>query len=170
MSLDRAVILGIGLNPMIAIEPFPTTVAGVTTTIAVEAMMTTMTTSVRVDRIMRRNHTIPPAKISVATLIGAAVGGFAGHEAGHNPLVTLIGAAAGAYGGHELEKRHEKKKDEKRRESEMKHESRSVEYADPYADDERNSRRSRGGDYEDDDDDDDYDGHRHHHHHHHRDD
>lgn len=50
-----------------------------------------------------------------AGVLGAAIGGFAGHEFGHNKMATTIGALAGAWGGYELEKRHEKKKD--RRES-----------------------------------------------------
>lgn len=52
-----------------------------------------------------------------AGVLGAAIGGFAGHEFGHNKMATTIGALAGAWGGYELEKRHEKKKE--RRESQQ---------------------------------------------------
>jgi hypothetical protein len=52
-----------------------------------------------------------------AGVLGAAIGGFAGHEFGHNKMATTIGALAGAWGGYELEKRHEKKKE--RRDSEQ---------------------------------------------------
>lgn len=84
-----------------------------------------------------------------ATVLGGAVGAFAGHELGHNGLATTIGALAGAWGGHELEKHHEKKKE--RRESQQY---------------DSNSRRSfdEEVEYSDDDSDD-----RRRHHHHHRD-
>lgn len=81
-----------------------------------------------------------------ATLVGGAVGAFAGHEFGKkNAMITGLGALAGAFAGHELEKRHEKKKE--RRESEQ-----DFEY--------RRDSASRGVD--DDYEDDGYDRRRHH--------
>lgn len=98
------------------------------------------------DRDRRNDH--HKGKEVGAGALGAAVGGFAGHEFGHNKLATTIGALAGAWGGYELEKRHEKKKE--RRDSE-----RIVEYSNDH-----NSRRGvsgsrsrsrRGSTYDDDD-------------------
>jgi Glycine zipper 2TM domain len=50
-----------------------------------------------------------------ASLLGAAVGGFAGHEVGHGGVATLIGAVAGGVAGHKLEERHERHKEERER-------------------------------------------------------
>ena len=91
------------------------------------------------------------AKDVGATLIGGAVGAFAGHELGHNGIASTIGALAGAWGGHELEKRHEKKKERKEAE-EGGYSRRSI----------SRSRSRRRDDYEDDDVDDEP--RRHHHH------
>jgi len=55
------------------------------------------------------------AKDIGASLLGAAVGGLAGHEVGHGGVATLIGAVAGGVAGHELETRHEKHKEERER-------------------------------------------------------
>ena len=95
-----------------------------------------------------------------ATLVGGAVGAFAGHELGHNKLTSTLGALAGAFAGHELEKRHEKKKE--RRQSEQQ----SFEY-ETRRDSTSNS-KGLGAEYSDDED---YDERRrqHHHHHHRRD-
>ncbi|KAK5943910.1 hypothetical protein PMZ80_003191 [Knufia obscura] len=76
-----------------------------------------------------------------ATLLGGAVGAFAGHELGHNGIASTIGALVGAYGGHELEKRHEKKK-EKRDSGVEEYSKRSI----------SRSRSRRRDDYDDDDD------------------
>lgn len=110
------------------------------------------------------------AKDVGASLLGAAVGGFAGHELGHGAAATLIGAVAGGVVGHKLESRHEKHKEErerKRKESEVGYRR----YPDgPYADggDGHRRSRSRGGGSEsggESDSDDSYER-RHHHHHH----
>jgi len=57
-----------------------------------------------------------------ASLLGAAVGGLAGHEIGHGGVSTLLGVVAGGVAGHKLEERHERHKEErerKRKESEV---------------------------------------------------
>lgn len=58
-----------------------------------------------------------------AGALGAAIGGFAGHEFGHNKMATTIGALAGAWGGYELEKRHEKKKERRQSEQVVEYQS-----------------------------------------------
>lgn len=79
-----------------------------------------------------------------ATLIGGAVGAFAGREFGHNGIATLIGTAAGAFAGHELEKRYERKKERKEFEQGRRSGSRSrnVEYESD--EDEYDDRRQHG--------------------------
>jgi hypothetical protein len=85
-----------------------------------------------------------------ASLLGAAVGGFAGHEVGHGGVATLIGAVAGGVAGHKLEGRREKHKEErerKRKEGEVA-EKRHPEGPYGYAEGRRprrRSSRSRGG-------------------------
>lgn len=62
------------------------------------------------------------AKDIGASLLGAAVGGFAGHEIGHGKVSALIGAVAGGVAGHKLEGKYERRQEErerKRRESEV---------------------------------------------------
>ncbi|KAK5086304.1 hypothetical protein LTS08_004386 [Lithohypha guttulata] len=68
-----------------------------------------------------------------ATLIGGAVGAYAGRELGHGGLASTIGAVAGAFAGHKLEKRYEKNKE--KREAGQQYDSydpgrRSIDYED----------------------------------------
>ena len=77
------------------------------------------------------------------------MGGFAGHEVGHNGVATILGAVAGAYGGHKLEGKHEEKKEEKRRRAK---EGRGPRHeVGPYADGGRRQSRGIGGEREYDD-------------------
>jgi hypothetical protein len=55
------------------------------------------------------------AKDIGASLLGAAVGGLAGHESGHGGVSTLLGAVAGGVAGHKLEERYERHKEERER-------------------------------------------------------
>jgi hypothetical protein len=83
-----------------------------------------------------------------ASLLGAAVGGFAGHEVGHGGVATLIGAVAGGVAGHKLEGRHEKHKEERKRKEGEVAEKRHPEGPYGYAEGRRprrRSSRSRGG-------------------------
>lgn len=84
-----------------------------------------------------------------AGALGAAIGGFAGHELGHNKMATTIGVLAGAWGGYELEKHHEKKKE--RRESEKIVDYSSNDYNSRRGMSGSRSRSRRGSNYDDDD-------------------
>jgi hypothetical protein len=112
------------------------------------------------------------AKDIGASLLGAAVGGFAGHELGHGGAATLIGAVAGGVVGHKLESRHEKHKEERERERRGNEEDYRRYPEGPYADDGDGHSRSlsRGGRSDsgsEGDSDDSYKRRHHHHHHHH---
>ena len=107
----------------------------------------------------KKNH--DAAKSVGATLLGGAVGAFAGHEVGHGGLATVIGAVAGAYGGHKLEQKREKSKE--KRAEEREHHSQHGDYVDPYNGGKPRSRRVSGS--SDSDSDSDGGGRRYHHRH-----
>jgi hypothetical protein len=109
------------------------------------------------------------AKDIGASLLGAAVGGLAGHEIGHGAAATLIGAVAGGVVGHKLESRHEKHKEERERERRGSGAEHRRYPEGPYADDGDGRSRSIGerSDSGGESDSDDSHKRRHHHHHHH---